>query len=51
MSAAKGRVVRKNQPFMSHTWFWWNKKSTSVNNLNWLPPDAQQRFERDEDYE
>lgn len=52
MSAAQGRVVRKNQPFMSHTWFWWDKRVPLGQTVcNWFPPDTQQKFERDEDYE
>lgn len=52
MPGAKSRVVRKASPYLSHAWFWWDKRRpVTETRLMWLPPDTQARFERDEDYE
>jgi len=51
MSACKGAVVRHNSPFMSHTWFWWDKKDIGECKVQWFPTGTQQRYERDEDYD
>lgn len=51
MQAAHGKLVRNGGAMMSHSWFWWDKRNKSHNTeLMWIPPDAQQKLEREEDY-
>lgn len=51
MPGAKNMVVRKASPYLSHAWFWWDKRRPATETrLMWLPPNTQQQFERDEDY-
>lgn len=54
MQAAHGKLVRGGGAMMSHSWFWWDKRDTNYQQrgtrLSWIPPDAQQKLERDEDY-
>lgn len=54
MPAAHGRVVQHRAVFRSHSWFWWNLTRTDLkqHGTRWMliPPDAQARLEREEDY-
>lgn len=46
------RIIRTGSPYLSHAWFWWDKRRPTIETqLQWLPPDTQQRFERGSDYE
>lgn len=50
--ARKGRVVKSASVFFQHCWVVWQwstrKRETE---LFWIPPNAQELFEKDEDYE
>lgn len=52
MPATQGRIVRTASVYFQHCWVVWrvgygpSHKPT----VSWIPPDAQQRLERDEDY-
>lgn len=51
MQAAHGKLVRGGGAMMSHSWFWWDKRvKGSTTRLTWIPPDAQKKLDRDEDY-
>lgn len=45
-----GRVVRKAPKMFFHTWLWWNFEDAAPRPPIWIPPNAQQMFEKDEDY-
>lgn len=46
-----GRVVRKAPKMFFHVWLWWNKYDPTPRPPLWIPPDVQQRLEKDQDYE
>lgn len=51
MQSTHGRLVQHGQAMMSHSWFWWDlRDKLKRTELIWLPPDAQNRLERKEDY-
>lgn len=46
--------LRRSGAIISHSWFWWgpplNALDTRWTRFVWIPPEAQQILERDEDY-
>lgn len=55
--AMAGQVVRKKSVFMSHVWIVWDKtpygralQFESGTQFEWIPPEAQEKLERNEDY-
>lgn len=45
-----GEVVRKAPKMFFHVWLWWEDGLQPQPPL-WIPPDAQRRLEKDEDYD
>lgn len=47
-----GEVVRKAPKMFLHCWCVWDKAKTGEDTMiKWIPPHAQKRLEKDEDYE
>jgi len=43
--------LRRSGAMMSHSWFWWDKRfPRGVTRFAWIPPEAQELLEKDEDY-
>lgn len=45
-----GKVVRKAPKMFFHVWLWWGSFHDKPRPPIWIPPNAQQMFEKDEDY-
>lgn len=45
-----GRVTRKAPKMFFHMWVCWDKFNTEPRPPMWIPPDAQQKLEKDSDY-
>lgn len=54
MDAARGRILRTNSSFMSHSVFWWDQAARlgpgQRSALGLIPPSAQRELELDSDY-
>lgn len=54
MDAARGKILRSNSSFMSHSVFWWDHRARLISGqrpaLGWIPPSAQRELELDDDY-